>query len=94
MVGFQPIDEAFREIGAPLRKAVDLMEEHSLAILFFKETCGYNSNVSMVDSIRKFCSRAKEGGFNLNVIAEGEVRRGEGGRRREEGGEGRREERR
>ena len=74
LVGFPDIDTKFRGIGAPLRKAVDIREEYLFSLHHFKEVCGYDGNVGVVECIKKMCIRAKASDITLNVNVDGEVR--------------------
>lgn len=75
MIGFHPIDEKFRDIGTSLRKAVDLKEEYLCSLLHFREACGYECLMGLVECIGKMCVRAKESAVQLKFEAKGEVRR-------------------
>ena len=74
LVGFPDIDAKFRDIGAPLRKAVDIREEYLFSLHHFKEVCGYDGKVGVVECIKKMCIRAKASDITLNVNVDGEVR--------------------
>ena len=74
MVGFQPVDEKFKDIGAYLKKAVDLKEDYLVNLLHFKELLSYGPQISCEDGVGRMCSRARESNITLKLTSLGDVR--------------------
>ena len=60
-----------------------MREEYLSSLLHFREACGYEAQVGVVECIRKMCIRAKESDATLTIQSQEEVRRRREGMREE-----------
>ncbi len=67
MVGFSGVDEHFGKIGPIFRHSVEIMEDLKYAMMLFKESCGHEPQVDLLNSTRWMLARAEQSGVSLKV---------------------------